>query len=43
MYESNIEDIKKAQNGNQNAMTELVENNKRTYMEYSKKILLKRI
>lgn len=43
MYESNIEDIKKAQNGDQNAMTELVENNKRTYLEYSKKILFKRI
>lgn len=43
MYESNIEDIKKAQNGDQNAMTELVENNKRTYLEYSKKILLEGI
>lgn len=43
MYESNIEDIKKAQNGDQDAMTELVENNKRTYLEYSKKIYFKRI
>lgn len=43
MYDNNIENIEKAKNGDEKAMTELVENNKRTYMEYSKKILFKRI
>ena len=43
MYDNNIEEIKKAQNGNEEAMTKLVENNKRTDLEYSKKILLGRI
>ena len=43
MYDNNIENIEKAKNGDEKAMTELVENNKRTYMEYCKKILLKRI
>ncbi len=43
MYENNIKNIEKAKNGDEEAMTELVENNKRTYLEYSKKILLKRL
>lgn len=43
MYDNNIENIEKAKNGDEKAMTELVENNKRTYMEYSKKILPKGI
>ena len=40
MYDNNIENILKAKNGDESAMTELVENNNRTYLEYSKKILL---
>ena len=43
MYENNIDNIKKAKCGDETAMTELLENNKRTYMELSKKILWKRI
>ena len=39
MYDNNIENIRKAQNGDNDAMTELLENNKRTYLEYSKKVL----
>ena len=42
MYDNNIENIEKAKNGDEKAMTELVENNKRTYMEHCKKILFKR-
>ena len=43
MYENNIDNIRKAQNGDNDAMTELLENNKRTYLEYSKKILWQRL
>ncbi len=43
MYDNNIENIEKAKNGNEKAMTELVENNKRAYLEYCEEILLKRI
>ena len=39
MYENNIENIRKAQNGDNEAMTELLENNKRTNLEHCKKIL----
>ncbi len=39
MYENNLKDIEKAKNGDEDAMTELVENNKRTYLEHSKEIL----
>jgi hypothetical protein len=38
MYENSVESIIKAQEGNQEEMTKLIENNNRTYMEYSKKI-----
>ena len=34
MYENNIENIRNAQNGDEIAMTELVENNKRINLEY---------
>ena len=43
MYDNNIENIRKAKDGNETAMAELVENNKRTYLEYSKKILHERL
>ncbi len=43
MYENNIDNIEKAQNGSEDAMTELIENNKRTYLEYCKKIYIKRV
>ena len=43
MYENNVEDIKKASLGDNEAMTILIENNKRTNMEHSKKILWQRI
>ena len=39
MYDNNIENIKKAKDGDQDALTELVESNKRSYLEHSKKIL----
>ncbi len=42
MYDNNIENIEKAKDGDEEAMTDLVENNKRTHLEYSQKILLKR-
>ncbi len=42
MYENNIENIEKAKYGSEEAMTELIENNKRTYLEHSKKIFIKR-
>ncbi len=42
MYENNIENIKKAKNGSEEAMTELIEGNKRAYLEHSKKIYIKR-
>ncbi len=35
--------IAKAQQGNKEIMSEILEKNKRTYMEYSKKIFRKRI
>lgn len=39
MYENNVEDIKKASLGDNEAMTKLIESNKRTNLEHSKKIL----
>ena len=39
MYDKNIANIRKAQNGNDEAMTELLDDNKRTYLEYRKKVL----
>ena len=39
MQNNSIESILKAQNGNEQEMTRLLEDNKRSYMEYSKKIL----
>ena len=38
MYDNNIENIKKAKSGSDEAMTELIQDNNRTNMEYSKKI-----
>ncbi len=38
MYDNNIDSIIKAQEGNEEEMTRLIETNNRTYMEYSKKI-----
>lgn len=35
MYENNIENIAKAQKGDEEAMTKLLEDNKRTYLEFS--------
>ena len=43
MYDKNIENIKRAKSGNEEAMTELIIDNNRTNMEYSKKIFIKRI
>ncbi len=43
MYENNIKNIEKAKNGDEQAMTELIENNKRAYLEHSQKIQFKRI
>ncbi len=43
MFDNNVENIIKAQNGDEDAMTELVENNKRAYLEHCKKILHERI
>lgn len=43
MYDNNIENIKKAKSGSDEAMTELIKDNNRTNMEYSKKIFIKRI
>ena len=42
MYENNNENIEKAKDGSEEAMTELIENNKRTYLEHSKKMFIKR-
>lgn len=38
MYENNTESIIKAQNGDQDEMTKLIQVNNRINMEYSKKI-----
>ena len=38
MYDNNLENIRKAQNGDEYAMTELLENNKRTYLEHCQKV-----
>lgn len=38
MYENSIESIKKAQQGDNNELEQLILQNNRTYMEYSKKI-----
>ncbi len=43
MYDNNIENIKRAKLGDQEAMTELINDNNRTNLEYSKKIFIKRI
>ena len=43
MYDNNIENIKKAKSGNDEAMTELIKDNNRTDMEYSKKVFIKRV
>ncbi len=43
MYENNIANIVKAKNGDEEAMTKLVEDNKRTYMEHSKEVFIKRV
>lgn len=42
MYENNIENIKRAKEGNEEAMTELIESNKRAHLEYCKKIYIQR-
>ena len=38
MFENDIKSIIKAQEGNEDEMTKLIEENNRTNMEYSKKI-----
>lgn len=38
MFENGVESITKAQEGNENEMAKLIEENNRTNMEYSKKI-----
>lgn len=43
MYDNSIEKISRAKGGDEEAMAELVETNKRTYLEYSKKILHARL
>ena len=43
MYDNNIENIKKAKSGSDEAMTELIKDNNRINMEYSKKIFIKRV
>lgn len=43
MYENNTESIIKAQKGDQDEMTKLIQVNNRTNMEYSKKIFGKRL
>lgn len=39
LHDDTIESIKKAQEGNQQEMTKLIEENNRTNMEHSKEIL----
>lgn len=43
MYENSTDSIIKAQNGDQDEMTNLIQVNNRTNMEYSKKIFRKGI
>lgn len=43
MYENNIEDITKASLGDNDAMTKLIEDNKRINLEHCKKILRERL
>lgn len=43
MYDNNIVNIEKAKCGDEKAMTELIENNKRTNLEHCKKIHIKRL
>lgn len=38
MFENDVKSIIKAQEGNEDEMTKLIEENNRTNMEYSKKI-----
>lgn len=38
MYENSIESIKKAQEGDKDELEKLIQENNRTYLEYSKKI-----
>ena len=38
MYDNSVKSILKAQEGNQDEMTKLIQDNNRSYMEYSKKI-----
>ncbi len=42
LQNDNLESILKAQKGNQQEMTKLIEENNRTYMEHCKEILWKR-
>lgn len=43
MYENTIESIKKAQEGDKDELSKIIENNSRAYLEYSKKIFRQRI
>ena len=43
MFENNIQSIMKAQEGNEEEMTKLIEANNRINLEYSKKIYGKRL
>ena len=38
MYENSLESIRKAQNGDKLELEKLINDNNRTYLEYSKKI-----
>ena len=38
MYENSLESIRKAQDGDKEELGKLIDDNNRTYMEYSKKI-----
>ena len=43
MYENTIESIRKAQEGNKEELSKIIESNSRAYLEYSKKIFWQRI
>ena len=43
MYENNIENIKRAKSGDEEAMTKLIKDNNRTNLEYCKKVFIKGI